>query len=319
MSFPSLVSKNQIQKLAQANIHSLYDLITFLPFDLENIAPIDSFFDSNTFNTGFNTNLDINQTSDKPNSKTKYLFQGVLTDLQIRSSAIGQSYLYLSLKSTVNSSSANHLVQCYYFASSQYTAKSLKIGLEYQIILINNGNLWSVDKLALKTETQSNNQINSKTQDNFKLGNATIQNYLLPKYPKRGVFMSQFFAQIHSQLPEVCYQLDLTGFVPTNAFLPNKINLFGIHHPKISADYFAALQNWTALGVFKKLALMKCLDQQKEQKYAKSSQLDIDFLKQLSGNLPFDLSISQKTAIWTLLIGITDANHKLEKSKTLTK
>lgn len=276
MSFPSLVSKNQIQKLAQVNIHSLYDLITFLPFDLENIVPIDSFF---------------GQSNPQTTTKSKYLLDGILTDLQIKAGSSGQSYLYLSFRS------ANRFIQCYYFASSQYTAKSLKVGMEYQVVLINSGTFWSIDKLALKTDFNSSN---------FRLGSAKMQSYLLPKYPKRGIFMSQFFAQIHSQLPQSCYLLDLVGFVPDNNFLSNKISLFGIHHPQDSKNYFTSLQNWTAVGVFKKLTLMRCLDKQKEIKYAKSSQLDLDLLKQISVNLPFELSISQKSAIWELIKSLTN-------------
>jgi RecG-like helicase len=277
--FAKYLSKSQIQNLNIAGIHSLYELLIFLPYGLENLEPIENYFGKNYID-------DFGETENSE-TKSKYIFQGKLITFTKNQGKTGQSYFYLTFQSQ------NRTVNCYYFASSPYAAKNLIIGNEFQMVLINNNNLWSVEKIVeYKGYTDS---------ETYKLGQAEIKKYLLPKYSKTGFLTSPFFSQVFNQIPKVFFQLDLNGLVPTNPIIESKIDFWNIHHPSSVTQYHKTLQQWIGLRVFLKLTLIQYLEKNKEKRYAKASNIDLQFLKNLSCNLPFELSLSQKNAIWSIL------------------
>jgi RecG-like helicase len=269
--FAKYLSKSQITNLNLAGIHSLYSLLIFLPSSLENLEPFENFA------TSF---------GEEQVTKTKYLLQSKLTALIRNTGKTGQPYFYLSFQKN------NQVVNCYYFASSPYAAKSLTIGSEFQLIMTNSNGLWSIEKIT---------EYKGYTEPTFKLGQAEITKHLLPKYPKTGFLQSPFFAQVYLQIPRPFFKLNLAGLVPENPIIPSEIDFWNIHHPSSVTKYHQTMQQWIGLKVFLKLSLMKYIDANKEKKFAKASNIDIDFLKNLSSNLPFDLSNSQKTAIWSIL------------------
>jgi RecG-like helicase len=269
--FTKYLSKSQITNLELAGIRTLYSLLIFLPSSLENLEPFDNF--SASF-------------GEEQSAKTKYILQSKLIALVKNTGKTGQPYLYLSFQKN------NQVVNCYYFASSPYAVKSLTIGSEFQIIISNSNGLWSVEKIA---------EYKGFTEYTFKLGQAEIARHLLPKYPKTGFLQSPFFAQIYLQIPRPFFKLNLVGLVPGNAIIPSEIDFWNIHHPSSAIKYHQTLQQWIGLKVFLKLSLMKYIDVNKEKKFAKASNIDINFLKNISSNLPFELSNSQKTAIWSIL------------------
>jgi RecG-like helicase len=289
--FAKYLSKSQIQNLNLVGISSLYQLLIFLPYGLENLEPIENYF-------GKNYITDFGQ-SDNSETKTKYLFQGKLTTFTKNQGKTGQFYFYLTFQSD------NRTVNTYYFASSPYAAKNLIIGNEFQMILANSNNLWSIEKLV---ESKVEGNFNSP-KDSFKLGQATIQKYILPKYSKTGFLTSPFFAQVFNQIPRQFFVLDLVGLMPQNPIIDSKIDFWNIHHPKSVAKYHSTMQQWIGLKVFLKLALIQYVEKNKEKRYAKASNLDIEFLKNLSGNLPFELSLSQKNAIWSILGEVTNPTN----------
>jgi RecG-like helicase len=281
--FAKYLSKSQIQNLKTVGINSVYGLLTFLPFSLENIQPIENFFGANYINTfGEIENKEI---------KTKYLMQAELVNYTRNQGKSGQAYFYLCFND------GSRTINTYYFASSPYAAKNLIIGNQFQLILIYSNNLWSIEKIVeSKTTTSPQNQNTA-----FKLGEAEIQKYLVPKYSKAGFLQTGFFSQIFLQIPRQFYLLNLSGLVPENPIIPSSIDFWNIHHPDSMTAYHNTMQQWIGLRVFLKLALIKYIDVNKEKKYAKASSIDLDFIKNISSNLPFDLSNSQKTAIWSIL------------------
>jgi RecG-like helicase len=281
--FTKYLSKSQIQNLNLIGISSLYQLLIFLPYGLENLEPIENYFGKN-YITGFGEN-------DNPEAKTKYLSQGKLTAFTKNQGKAGQSYFYLTFQSN------SRTINTYYFASSPYAAKNLIIGNEFQMILTNSNNLWSIQKIVESKVTE----IPKSPNDNFKLGQAEIKKYILPKYSKTGFLTSPFFAQVFNQIPRQFFQLDLEGLVPENPIITSKIDFWNIHHPVSLIQYHSTIQQWIGLKVFLKLALIQYVEKNKEKRYAKASNLDIEFLKNLSTNLPFELSFSQKNAIWSIL------------------
>jgi RecG-like helicase len=284
--FAKYLSKSQIQNLKLAGINSLYQLLIFLPCGLENLEPIENYFGKN-YISGFGEN-------ENSETKSKYLLQAKLTSLTKNRGKTGQSYFYLSFNDGMRNTN------CYYFASSPYAAKNLIIGNEFQMILTNSNNLWSIEKiveLKVTATTVSPQGINPS----FKLGQANIQKYILPKYSKTGFLTSPFFAQVFNQIPRQFFMLDLVGLVPDNPIIESKIDFWHVHHPQSVSKYHSTMQQWIGLKVFLKLALIQYVEINKEKRYAKASNLDIEFLKNLTGNLTFDLSLSQKNAIWSIL------------------
>jgi RecG-like helicase len=286
--FSKYLSKSQIQNLNLAGIGSLYELLIFLPYGLENLEPIENYFGQN-YITSFGE-------TDSIESKTKYLFQAKLITFTKNQGKTGQAYFYLTFQSS------NRTVNCYYFASSPYAAKNLIVGNEFQMVLTSSNNLWSIEKIVdFKTNVTATTVSPQKTDAPFKLGQAQIKKYILPKYSKTGFLTSPFFAQVFNQIPREFFVLDLQGLVPQNPIVATKINFWDIHHPESLAKYYQVSQQWIGLKVFLKLALMQYIEKNKLKKFTKATQLDINFLKNISGNLPFELSISQKNAIWSIL------------------
>jgi RecG-like helicase len=285
--FAKYLSKSQIQNLHLVGINSVYQLLTFLPFGLEYLEPIENYF-------GKNYIADFGQSQDSQ-TKTKYLFQGKLRSLTKNQGKTGQTYFYLSFNDN------SRTVNTYYFASSPYAAKNLIIGNEFQMILTTSNNLWSIEKIVESKTVTATTMSPQNSNTAFKLGQAEIKKYVIPKYSKTGFLTSPFFAQVFSQIPRQFYHLDLAGLVPENPIIKSQIDFWNIHHPESAARYYSTNQQWIGLRVFLKLALIQYIEKNKEKRYAKASKIDIDFIKNLSANLPFELSVSQKNAIWSIL------------------
>jgi RecG-like helicase len=256
--FPSVISKNQVQKLESVGINSLYDLITFLPMDFISILPFEELGNS-------------------PQPRTKYLLQAKLVNVERRQGSF-KPYFYLTLQSDYQR------IQAYYFASSSWTMKTLEIGKDFQFLLVHSNGFWQVEKMVLDRGFVS---------DNFALGSATMAQHLLCRYHKRGIFMSQFFEQIHSQLSPHHYLLNLEGLVPDNNLIPKDLNLNLIHHPQSGSEYQKGIKDWVAFKVFLKISLVQYLESEKEQKMARAGSLDKKFLDSMIVKLPFELSESQ--------------------------
>ena len=256
--FPPEVSKNQQDKLNTIGIRSLYDLITFLPMDFVPILPFEEF-------------------GNNPEPRTKYLLQAELIHVDSRKGSF-KPYFYLTLQFE------NRRIFAYYFASSSWTMKSLEVGKEFQLLLVQSNGFWQVEKMVGAKSFVSNN---------FALGSAAMDSHLLCRYHKRGIFMSQFFEQIHSQLLPQSYLLNLEGLVPDNNIIPMVLNLNLIHHPQSSSEYQKGAQNWVAFKLFLKVSLVQYLESEKEQKLARAGLLDRNFLESIVTKLPFELSESQ--------------------------
>jgi RecG-like helicase len=267
--FPKEISKNQQEKLATIGINSLYDLVTYLPMDFVSILPFRNF-------------------ADQPQPKLKYILDANLLSVEQRKGSF-KTYFYLTLQSD------NRRIQAYYFASSAWTLKSLEVGKEFQILLTQSNNFWQVEKMTLKKNLIT---------ENFCLGSAEIKPYLQCRYHKRGIFMSQFFEQIHSQLLPYHYLLNLDGLVPDNNLIPKALNLNLIHHPQSSYEYQQGMKEWVAFKVFLKISLVQYLESEKEQKMARAGVLDSEFLDSMISKLPFKLSSSQLRTTNEVLIEI---------------
>jgi RecG-like helicase len=260
----------QQQKLSSAGFENLYSLITYLPFDLAKIRPL-----QNTFNL--------------PQEGVLYLYSGKLTNITHRKG--GKYFLILDFEGKFS-------LRCYLFSVAKYTLKALQIGQDYQILVVYRGGFWNLEKFA--------NQNAVKQSKNFVLGQAAEQEYLLPKYTKIGELRNGDFQALHRRLASNDYLLNLTGLVPINSFLPQFINLESIHKPTSIQSYEQTLHQWVSFKVFLRLSLLKYMDRASSQSVSWSGKLDLDFLKRISTKLPFKLSDTQKTVVWDILQEITE-------------
>lgn len=259
----------QSRKLNLAGFKSIYDIITYLPFDLQNIKP-------------------LKNTHTQPNSDTIYLWSGKLVNITHRRG--GQQFLVLDFEGT-------QPLKAYLFSIAKYTMASLILNKKYQLLLIYRKGFWSIDKFALQQENLISHP--------FILGKMNAKDYTLPKYSKIGPLHSGYFNQIHKRLKHQDYILNLKGLLPENDIIPESLDLSKIHYPHNLMEYEQTLHSWIALKVFLRMSLDKFVSLNSANKCARSGNLNIDFLKHLSSTLPFKLSPTQKTTIWDILQEIT--------------
>lgn len=262
----------QVQKLQKERVYSLYDFLTFLPLGVFQVFPMS----------------ELHQ--DHPDG-ARYLDQATLEKIVHRKTK--QKFLQLEWHSSVT----GRRYQTYFFSVAKYTLQALQVGQDYQLLLINRNGFWSVDRFAPLATIQNSVQLS--------LGKSSIKKYLEVYYPKLGSLQSNYFKILHSRLRLEDYQLNLSGLVPESDLIPQTVNLANIHHPRAVADYKQALDQWISLQVFLKLALARFVNKNQEQSLGRAATLDLDFLKNLSKNLPFQLSKSQKQAIWDILQAAT--------------
>lgn len=211
--------------------------------------------------------------------KTKYNWRAELTNFEKKQ---GKHTFYWLLQFRFE----NRAISVYYFANTSFTQNTLKIGSLYDLHLTRKEGLWSLNKIKIST-----------AQDSQPKPTRIIRT----KYAKRGFLQSAFFEQVHKQLAPAVYSLELKGLVPTNDIIPQTLNLYSLHQPNSEQEYLKCLNQWIALKVYLKVSVMKSLEVSKIQKKAKAAKFELDFLKELTTNLPFELSVSQKQTIWELL------------------
>ena len=259
----------QSQKLVAAGFENLYSVITYLPFDLAKIRPLENIY-----------NL--------PQEGVLYLYSGKLTNITHRTG--GKQFLILDFEGEFS-------LRSYMFSVANYTLKALQIGQNYQLLLVFRGGFWNLEKFAIKSTP--------KESKLFMLGQALDREYLLPKYIKRGELRNSDLQALHRRLGSGDYMLNLEGLVPPNSFLPQVISLEGIHKPQTPEKYEKNLHQWISLKVFLRLSLLRYMDRVNSQSVAPAGNLDLKFLQKLTKKLPFELSQSQKTVVWDILQEIT--------------
>ncbi len=259
----------QIQKLEKVGITNLYDFITYLPYDLTEIKPLENIHDL-------------------PEEKITYLWNAKLVNITQKKAQ--KNYFILDFD-------GGWQLKCYLFSVSKFTYKLLEIGKEYQLLLKFHSGFWNIEKFSLKKDA-----INKY---NFILGQAELRPYLVAKYLRIETLTGAEIVALHRRLKPIDYVLNLQGLVPKSSILKEILDLGGIHHPKSAKHYQESLSSWTTFRVFLRLCLLKYIELKRVDKPAKIGHLDVDFLRNLTHKLPFELSSSQKQTVWDILREIT--------------
>lgn len=252
-------------KLKQAGVTSLFDLLTTFPRRLQKVEPLTTLY---------------NQSK----ADSQYFFTGQLVRIEQRKGR--RPFLVLHFEGAFSFSG-------YYFVTSRYIYSQLKQNLMYQVLVVKQQSFWSIKSLAPVKDTMDT--------DNFILGKAEQKQYLVPIYPKTGPLKSSYYLATHRQIPKLLYILDMEGLIPTTDLIPTKINLYNIHHPTSLEAFNKSRQHWLSLKVFLKLCLIKYVSIDQRSLSTQAGELDLAFLKELSGSLPYSLSTSQKNVIWDIL------------------
>lgn len=259
----------QIQKLRSSGINNLYDLVTYLPLGIHKVIPI----------TNFNPLSQEN---------TKYLDQAILENIVHRKGA--KHFLQIQWKSQLT----DKRYQTYFFSLANYTLQNLKVGQEFQLLLVNKNNFWNLERFSRLANTISQNE-------NLELGKSKIQEYYEVYYPKLGFLPSNYIKSLHFRLKPEDYKLNLHGLVVNNEIIPQLIDMQQVHKPNNYKTYKETLDQWLSFQIYLKLVITKYINHQQIQKFGRATTLDLKYLKEISGSLPFSLSHSQKTAIWKIL------------------
>jgi len=260
----------QAKKLLGVGVANIYGLITYLPYDLQEIIPLKDVFNQ------------------KDSQGKEFLWQGKLLNIDFRKGA--KRFLVLDFTGDMS-------LKCYLFSVASYTLKTLEINQFYQLVLNYNNGFWSILRFAKLQEIQS--------KPYFLLGSAVSKSYYVPKYNKLSYLPGGFFNLLHKRLKTTDYVLNLKDLVPENSIIPLNINLSLIHKPETKELYQQAMSQWLSLKVFLKLNLVKYLESLKTKVEISAGNLDLELLKKLSSKLPFELSKTQKTTIWDILQEIT--------------
>lgn len=263
------LTPKQIEKLSGAGFSSLYQVVTFLPFKLQQVVPL----------TASHLDMDAEQL---------YIWEAKLLRMVRKTGKRSFYQLYL------DDGQVELLV--YYFAQTALASKILQIGDRYQLLLVYRKGFRTVRRLAKVSPNQSSH---------FVLGKSDLSHQYIPVYPKQGVLTDGVWQQIHRRLQPRDYVLDLRGLVPTALLGGQILNLYPIHHPKNLGEYDLAKVQWLKFQVFLRSAFRSHLDRLAAADMAELSVLDIDFLREFTAGLPFELTVSQKRAVWDLLVGMS--------------
>jgi RecG-like helicase len=178
----------------------------------------------------------------------------------------------------------------FFFSTAKYIISSLVVGAEFDILLRGKNSFWTAEKIS-------------------KPAIHTLKSYTQPLYEKSGELQSQFFQTVHKRLQPQDYNMGLTGLIPVNPYIPQKISLYGLHHPASRADFDRTLQQWILFKVFLRMTVLRYISLTTKQEYARSGILDRDFLDTIVSDLPFALSESQSTVVHEILSEITDTGE----------
>jgi RecG-like helicase len=253
----------QIQKLSKAGIDSMYKLLTYFPYKLDFISPF------------HNSEKLVNQ---------KYLLNGYISRYELVSRGI--RFFKIDVSGADN-------IQLYLFNSAPYIVKMLNQSCEFQFIIVNKNGFWTIERLAEKTSVKENS---------FVLGKAALKNHILPKYTRILSLTDTTLNSIHQRLQKSDYILNLKGLVPpNNLFIPEQIDLYGIHHPNTKDIFYTTQKQYTSLQVFLRITLLKNINLKAKNKLGLSSVMDTDYIKKITQQFPYTLSNSQKITIWEIL------------------
>ncbi len=267
LNLNSLLTDKQVKALQDVGISSVYDFLIYLPVDLEIIIPFGA--------------------SQESSYKTKFLLEAILVDFRLQKK--NRPFFILSFQT-----SSNKIIEVYWFNVAKWVYSFLQKNQKYQVILASSGPFLSLDKISKKSTKVSVSEF-------FSLGAAELKEYLLPKYPKLGSLKTDFIRSIHAKIPNNSYLFNLTGLVPENEYLPKKIDLLKIHKPTSVVSFWQKKRQWAAFQLFLKMSLSKYLDYKSTNQVSFSSGLDKNFLIKISESLEYNLSNSQKIAIWNSL------------------
>jgi RecG-like helicase len=217
-----------------------------------------------------------------PNEDIIYIANGQLISLETKAS-----------HSVIKVFIQNKILTCFLFQISPYTLKQLVINTNYQWLVGFKKGFWNIIKFAPVSEIQSNL--------NLVLGKAELKKYIVPKYNKVGILQGGYFEIIFAKLNPKFFVLNLEGLIPPNQIIPQELNLLALHRPTSQADFEKTQKQWLAYNFFLKICLFRFIDGKELSGVGKSTNLDINYLKSLASSLPFELSASQKTAVWDIL------------------
>jgi RecG-like helicase len=262
----SFLTKSEQTKLTSVGLETAFSIITYFPYTYQSIIPFEA----------------------SPMPKQLYIVDAVITSSK-------QVFKGKKRYIKVDLDIGMRVISCFMFTFAPYIIKQLEQGMEIQCILIERGGFWNIEKFAPKKQDIVNG---------FKLGASKIQSYLLPVYPKNGLVTNNLLQKIHSKLPAQLYSLDLTGLAPENTIFPSILSLRSIHLPASQEEAQTSMKEYIAFKSYLRMCLIYKANQKRETKVGKPTNLDKSYLQTISKLLPYSLSLSQKTAVWDILVDL---------------
>jgi RecG-like helicase len=252
--------------LEKIGFESLYDVITFLPNKLEVIEPMEiGFFE--------------------PKKADYYIFNGVLRQVNLKKK--NKVFFELIFDSQIGE------IKLLWFGTVKLSQVMFEIGQKYQVLSSFQKNFYKLNRISVLKE---------KINDNyFVLGKSEIKTRFITRYPTLKNNSNGFFKIIFNKIPRNLFILDLQNLVPNNKIIKSPMDLYNLHFPEDHNQYINSFHQFVAFKLFLKLSLRSYYNFESTQNISIKSELNKDFLTDLSQQLPFDLNITQKNAIWSII------------------
>ncbi|GAB4144312.1 MAG: hypothetical protein OHK0017_02700 [Patescibacteria group bacterium] len=263
----SFLTPKQRQVFMDSGWNTLGDIILWAPTQLKEVIPF-----TNTLVPGL-----------------KYQAVFKLDSFVNRRSQRGLSYTLLKLSSEAG------VFQGFCFSRAKFIQGIIRTSsyLKCEFSTVSNFSEWNKGIVVHKLSSAKNTdeQIDSKIE------------LIYPKFNSK--IDSKFLRAVHARIKPEEYVFNLNGLVKTEILNPN-FDLYKLHHPNNQNELEQSNKELIKLKVYLNTALQKYISILNTQhKQALSPTLDLKWMQSSVKKLPFELTKSQKGAIWEILKDVT--------------
>lgn len=249
--------------LIDSGFTTLFEIITLLPFRY--------------------TNVTCYQHNKPLSDKEVYLFEGIIQSIQKKPN----HYLI-----DIMDKHSMNICSFYYFAKGSYITKIFTMGSPVQAEIQRQKQFLVAKKISL---------FKYSSHPKPQLGYRAYEPYIIPIYPTKSKITTHRWQVAHSFLQPSHYILNFEKLIPPSDFIPQRLSLEPLHKSSNMRLITQTTRHYSLFKMFIKLAQIKYITESSKLRLGVGSQCNREFLTTLSQNLEYELTHSQKQAIWSVL------------------
>ena len=251
------LTPSQNKLLLASGVKSLYQLVTYMPFRYDIIAPYGT------------------QLLDSEDVKIKHFLHGTLVGVQTRYMG-KRKYLVLTIESEMRT------VTGYMFTVARFTIKSLVVGQQYYFVLAKQGGYVVVEK---STKTNIMGLVEGQNTILPVYSKLGLANSAFLQGAYRRLDRSDMALDLRGLVSS------------NNKIIPETLDLIQVHRPQNIEIFWSTKKELLALSVYLKLVTKKYHEDHKVVMSAPAPSIVPELVSELKSNFPFDLSDTQNNAI----------------------